>query len=397
MVMAVMSIIQLIFCVTDRRGKDMSYNMNIENLDKNFATKITVNEPDIVWFNIREAPFMLYGILYDEKLKRFLRMPDEVAQTISEGVKELNRHTSGGRVRFKTDSAYIAIRAVMDPSRGMSHMPRTGQSGFDLYRNCDGKEMYFSTFVPPQNWEDGYSGETKTFGGLTEYTINFPLYDNVRELFVGLKKDAILQKAAEYKYPNPIVFYGNSITQGGCASRPGNSYQGFISRRLSTDFINLGFSGNGKGEKEMANYIAGIPMSILVMDYDSNAPSADALQATHYPFYKVVREANPDLPIVLITHPSALHEVFFKTHTDYDRWGSFERRWGIIRATYDRARLEGDQNIYFVDGREIFKGEEWDAVTVDGVHPNDFGFLRFAICLEKILCSILEGKYVKDI
>ena len=231
--------------------------MKIEKYDKNFTIETMVTEPDIVWFNLRETPFSLHGILYDETLKQFLRMPDEVAKTVSEGVRALNRNTSGGRVRFKTDSSYIAVHAVMEPYRGgMSHMPRTGQSGFDLYRKFGGKDIYFSTFIPPQSWENGYCVGTKTFGELTDYTINFPLYDNVREVFIGLKKGAVLEKADSYKYQKPIVFYGNSITQGGCASRPGNSYQGFISRRISADFINLGFSGNGKGENEMANYIA---------------------------------------------------------------------------------------------------------------------------------------------
>lgn len=364
--------------------------MKIEKLDKNFTISTTIDETDITWFNVRETPFALYGILYDETQKRFLRMPHELAKNISDGVEALNTNTSGGRVRFKTDSSCIAIHAIMDSSKGMSHMPRTGQSGFDLYRRCNDREMYFSTFIPPQNWEYGYSGKTKTYGELTEYTINFPLYDQVRELFIGLKKGAVLEKADAYKYQNPIVFYGSSITQGGCASRPGNSYPAILSRRLSADFINLGFSGNGKGEKEMGKYISNLSMSILVMDYDSNAPTADALQATHYPFYKMVREENHDLPIVLISHPSALHGVFYKTR-NYEKWGSFERRRDVIRATYDRGRADGDQNIYFVDGKEIFQGEEWDAVTVDGVHPNDFGFMRFAMYLEKILHPLLEG------
>lgn len=363
--------------------------MKIENLDKNFNIKTTINEDEISWFNVREMPFRLYGIFYDEAQKRFLRMPHEIAKSVSEGVEILNTNTSGGRVRFKTDSSYIVIHAAMDASVGMSHMPRTGQSGFDLYRSCEGKDIYFSSFIPPQSWKDGYSGETNTYGELTDYTIDFPLYDKVRELYIGLKKGSLLEEATPYKYQRPIVFYGSSITQGGCASRPGNCYAAILSRRLSTDFINLGFSGNGKGEKEMAKYISGLSMNVLVMDYDSNAPSADELQKTHYPFYKIIRETNPNLPIVLISHPSALHGVFYKTR-EYDKWGTFERRCEIIRNTYEQARLNGDQKIYFVDGKNIFMGEEWDAVTVDGVHPNDFGFMRFAMYLEKIIRPILE-------
>lgn len=361
---------------------------DISKIDKNFAIKKSVAEPDIEWFNVLEEPFSVHGVIYDEIEQSFLRFPKKDAERVSEGVAVLNTNTSGGRVRFKTNSSYIAISTIREPSGIMAHMPRTGQSGFDLYRMVDGKEIYFSTFIPPIGRDDNFSSGTKTTGELTDYTINFPLYDGVKEFYIGLKKDAILLKPEPYKHSIPIVYYGNSITQGGCASRPGNSYPGFISRRLSADFVNLGFSGSGKGEPEMAKYIAGMNMSVLVIDYDSNAPTEEHLQETHYNFYKIIRDKNPDLPIILISHPSALHKIYFKMNAS-ENWGTFEKRKEIIKRTYDCAIKEGDNNIYFIDGSEIFKGEEWDSVTVDGTHPNDFGFLRFAQYLEKLLIKLL--------
>ena len=364
--------------------------MKIDKIDKNFIVNTNITEPDIVWYNIREIPFEIRGVIYDEEAGRFLRFPQNVAETISEGVAVLNRDTSGGRVRFKTDSSYIAIHTVMDATCIMPHMPLTGQAGFDIYRKVDGREIYFKTFVPPTTFGNGYTLGTKTFGEFTDYTINFPLYHGVKEVYIGLKKEAVLEASKPYKNNIPVVFYGNSITQGGCASRPGNSYQGFLSRRLSMDFVNLGFSGNGKGEPEMAEYIANMDMSVFVMDYDSNAPTAEHLKSTHYSFYKIVRDKNPDLPIILISHPSALHSVFYRTLDDYEKWGTFEERKEIIKKTYELAISDGDKNIYFIDGEEIYKGEEWDSVTVDGTHPNDFGFLRFAQYLEKYLKPLLK-------
>ena len=364
--------------------------MKIEQIDKNFIVNTNFTEPDIIWYNVREIPFELNGVFYDETQGRFLRIPQSVAENISKEVVILNTHTSGGRVSFKTNSSYIAINAMMDPAVFMPHMPLTGQAGFDIYRKIEGKETYFKTFVPPTNWENGYTLGTKTLSDFTDYTINFPLYHGVKELYIGLKKNAILEAPITYKNNVPVVFYGNSITQGGCASRPGNSYQGFLSRRLSMNFINLGFSGSGKGESVMAEYIADIDMSVLVMDYDSNAPTAEHLKLTYYPFYKTVRDKNPNLPIILISHPSALHGVCYKTMTNYEDWGTFKKRKEVIKSTYNQALADGDKNIYFIDGSEIFKGEEWDAVTVDGTHPNDFGFLRFAQYLERYLKPLLK-------
>lgn len=346
----------------------------VEDVDRNLATAVTVTEPDLVWLNVRQAPFSVHGLLYDEDMGRFLRVPQAVANEISEGVAGgLNRQTAGGRVRFRTDSRFIAICAVMENTKPMRHMPLTGQSGFDLYHTVEGRETYYKTFVPKHGMTEGYDAGHDVDGVLTDYTIHFPLYDNVKELYVGLKKDATLEAATPYRHTVPIVYYGNSVTQGGCASRPGNSYQSILTRRLSVDHVNLGYSGNGKGEPRFAEYIATLPMSVFVMDYDHNSPTAETLQATHEPFYRIVREKNPTLPIVMLSSSGAS----LKPH--------LLRRRDIIRQTYENALAAGDRNVYFIDGAEIFAGTDWDACTVDGSHPNELGFFRYAECLEKIL------------
>jgi len=364
--------------------------MRIDQIDKNLAVSTTITEPDLVWLNAREAPFAHHGVMYDEDSRQFLRLPGRVAKMVSEGVDVLNRHTSGGRLRFRTDSSYIAIRAVMAENYAMmAHMPLTGSSGFDLYRTVDGRETYTASFIPVKESSCGYSSGVKTYGGMTDYTINFPLYDQVMELYIALKKDAVLEAPAPYRHEKPVVYYGNSITQGGCASRPGNSYPAMLSRRLSADFINLGFSGSGRGEPEMAQYVAGLNMSVLVMDYDSNAPTPEHLHATHYPFYKTARDAQPNLPIVMISHAAAFHPVYYDLKASA-AWGGFDERRAVIHETYSRAKSEGDQNVYFIDGRKIYPGAEYDNCTVDGTHPNDLGFKRWADCLEPVLSSLLK-------
>jgi lysophospholipase L1-like esterase len=292
----------------------------------------------------------------------------------------LNHHTAGGRVRFRTDSKCIAIKAVMATDYLMSHITLIGQSGFDLYHRLeDGRDLYHQSFRPPMGMRTGYESAVMTSGKLRDYTINFPLYDGVKELYIALKKDAVLEAPTPYKHQKPVVYYGSSITQGGCASRPGNSYQGILTRRLDTEHVNLGFSGSGKAEKEMVNYLASLDMSVFVCDYDYNCLSAEYLRQTHWPLYSAVRSAHPQLPIILISAPTSIKEP-----------ENFAERRAAVRATYDRAVAEGDQNVYFIDGAELFAGECWDSCTVDGCHPNDFGFYRMAMRIEKTLKPILE-------
>ena len=353
----------------------------IEDVDRNLASAVTVTEPDLVWLNVRQAPFTVHGLLYDEDMGFFVRIPQAVANEVSEGVAGgLNRQTAGGRVRFRTDSRFIAIRAVMENTKPMRHMPLTGQSGFDLYHTVEGREIYYKTFVPKHGMTEGYDAGHGVDGVLTDYTIHFPLYDNVKELYVGLKKDATLESATPYRHTVPIVYYGNSVTQGGCASRPGNSYQAILTRRLSADHVNLGYSGNGKGEPRFAEYIAALPMSVFVMDYDYNAPTPEYLLATHEPFYRIVREKNPDLPIVFMTRPNSV--------------GSSNRlqRREIIKRTYDIALAEGDKNVYFLDPTE-HTPFAIDEGTVDHCHPSDLTFYFMATALRPILEEIEKKLY----
>ncbi len=354
--------------------------VSIEQLDPNFNVPSEITEENLIWLDAKNAPFALYGVFYDDQSGCYLRMPEEVAKTVSAGVESLNRCTAGGRIRFVTDSDFIGIKVVQKNRACMRHMPRTGQSGFDLYRKQEGdlRPTYYHTYRPQVTCQEGFSEPFATDGALAEYTLNFPLYDEVSEVYIALRKGSFVESPAPYKHPKPVLYYGSSITQGGCASRPGNSYQGMLSVLLDTDHINLGFSGNAKGEQTMAEYIAKQEMSVFVCDYDHNTPNLAHLQATHYPFYKTVREAQPDLPILLISSPAMGKEA------------QFAPRRAVIRKTYERAMAEGDRNVYFIDGSTFFKSIDlWDCATVDGTHPTDLGFYLMAKKIQKVLEALL--------
>lgn len=343
----------------------------IEDIDKNFFVKTESAEMDL--YDAKEAPFKIYGLFHDGT--RYRRMPEEIAKQVNDGVFSLHTCTAGGRVRFKTDSNFVFIKAVMDGILKMQHITLTGSGGFDIYADSH----YAGSFVPPMDMTDGYESKTVFHEKkMRQITINFPLYSNVKELYIGLEKGAKIEEAEEYRYTKPIVYYGSSITQGGCASRPGNAYQAIITRRMDIDHINLGFSGSAKGEDSIAEYIAGLEQSVFVMDYDCNAPNAEHLKKTHRRMYEIVRERNPELPIVFIS----AHTRMFMSDAD-------ERR-EIIRKNYEDAKNAGDENIYHINGREMLDYADRDIMTVDGIHPNDFGFWCIAQVLEKVLREIIK-------
>lgn len=347
---------------------------DISLIDPNFKVETQLKEDGIRFYDVNQPPFRVYGVFYESG--KFRRFPEKVAKTVSDGVYRLHAHTAGGRVRFRTDSPYVAIHAKMPKISKMPHFALTGSAGFDLYTS-DEDERYVKTFVPPFTIEDGFESiiqfETP---GMHEVTVNFPLYSEISELYIGLHEDAFVGEGKTYKTDKPIVYYGSSITQGGCASRPGTAYESMISRRLDVDHINLGFSGCAKGEREMAEYIAQLDMSAFVYDYDHNAPSAEHLKNTHEKMFRIIRQANPDLPILMMSMPK-----YYLTKDEEDRRE-------VIQATYQNALQNGDKNVYFLDGRALMAmaGNEG---TVDNCHPTDWGFASMAKAVGDLLETIL--------
>ncbi len=356
----------------------MSKTQNIENIDKNFATKKVATNKDIVYYDIPTAPFDLYGVFYDSTQKQFLRMPSTVASRVSEGVSWLNRYTSGGRLRFSTNSSRIIIKVTYEQVERLPHMTLFGQAGFALTDDDSDKKDMKGKFFPQFNCDDGFSAEAEINAGedMRSYVLYFPLYGEVKTLKIGLDKGSKVASGKKYRDVKPILYYGSSITQGGCASRPDTCYQSYISKWNNIDYINLGFSGNGKAEPVMREYLSGIDCSLFVCDYDHNAPDVKYLKDTHYPLYKEFRQTHPDTPILFITKP------------DYKNDGIDEVRAKVIKKTYLTAKANNDQNVYFLHGKTLFGSVDRDACMVDTCHPNDLGFYRMAKAIYKKMKTI---------
>lgn len=346
--------------------------MDISKIDKNFKVETKIEREGLTFYDVDEAPFKVYGVYREGD--RYVRMPSDVAKSVSAGVFALNMHTAGGRVRFVTDSPYVAVSIKLNRADKMPHFAFTGSVGCDMYSGT----RYIGTIVPPVSVTTEYEGVINVpFTDEHEYTINMPLYSGIDKMYIGVKEGCALKAAPEYSIEKPVVYYGSSITQGGCASRPGNAYQNIISRELDLDFINLGFSGNAKAEYEMAQYIAGLDMSVFVYDYDHNAPTLEHYQNTHERMFKIIREAQPDLPILMMTRPK-----YYLTAEE-------QARLEVMLNTYNNAVAAGDKNVYFIKGPNLIEPVR-EAALVDGGHPNDAGFVSMANVIGAKLKEIIK-------
>lgn len=357
--------------------------------DKNMAVDNPIIDEHIVWHDVSQGIFDIYG--FDGGIEEILsqRLPKSVAETVNEGVLLQSGFAAGGRVRFYTDSMTIAVRAEYGDGYHATCLSACAAYGFDLYTVDEaGRETFLHTFRPAANELNhcaflsvcdlnGTPAKEIASSGVF-YTLNMPCFAEIKKLYIGLLKGSTLKSGQKYVNEKPVIFYGSSITHGAAASRPGNTYEAFISQKYNLNYINLGFAGRARGEREMAQYIAEREISVFVCDYDYNAPDAEHLQATHYPFYEVIREKHPKIPYIMISKPN------FRNNPQ----ASAVRR-DVIKASYEKARANGDENVYFIDGETLFTGDCYMSCTVDGSHPNDLGFYRMADVIGKMLAEVM--------
>ena len=354
--------------------------INLTELDKNFKQDSALTLQDLEYHYYLNGKFTISGAdHYSEKGKCLVRMPIEALEKVkaeagNDGVYNLAHCPAGVRIRFKTNSPYIAIKSVNGNNAN-------GFYNFDVYERRGNTFFHVKNLAGVGNVTNFESFVHVGGGSLKEFEIQLPILTCVNDLYIGLKAESVIEAPNEYYYKKPIVFYGSSITHGGCSSRPGNAYTAIISRRLCADYINLGFSGNAKGEVAMAEYIASLKMSAFVLDYDHNAPTDEHLENTHERFFKIVREKNPTLPIIMVSRPNTLYNTLQDAN-----------RRAIVFKSYLNAKSSGDENVYFVDGSTFLLSDTADTQIVDQCHPSDGGFLRMA----EVIGAVVKSAIRKD-
>ncbi|MEX1029349.1 MAG: SGNH/GDSL hydrolase family protein [Paenibacillaceae bacterium] len=355
-------------------------------LDRNMTIEQTQDD-SLVWLSPLESPFHIAGFPWFKQEKKYRRLPSSPANPLPSAVDTLANCTAGGQIRFRTNSSILSIRVKLTGPANMYHMTVTGQCGFDCYLGDPG-EQYFLSTTRFDHTQTEYEAQLYDWKMKREFgvTLNFPLYQGVEEVWIGVDADAKIYATPAYVSDKPVVIYGTSITQGGCATRPGMAYPNILSRSIPLEFVNLGFSGNGKGEAEVARTIAGIErLSLFVLDYEANSGSVEDITATLPPFIRIIRERHSEVPILVISNIRYAGDRFYPAMQQLH-----EGRRKVQRDTVERLRSEGDAHLHFLDGFKLLGEDNVSECTVDGSHPTDLGFLRIAHSLEPIFRELLK-------
>jgi hypothetical protein len=328
------------------------------------------------WHDVRE--WGVEGKAWADTEDFYDRLPARAKATARPVVWDLSRHSAGMCFRFKTNATDISARwTLRSTNLAMPHMSATGVSGLDLYAEDDKGHLRWAGSGSPKTAPDvELNLVTGMKPGTRVYCIYLPLYNGVKSIAIGLPKGASFEPVAP-RQDRPLLFYGTSILHGACASRPGMAHASILGRRLKTPIINLGFSGNGRMEQAISDLIAELNPCAYIIDCLPNMSTEMVAERTE-PLVQTLRRAHPETPIVLVedrTHAS--------TWIIHNRSEGNRVRRAALRQAFDRLKKAGDKNLHYVRGDNLLGHD--DEATVDGSHPNDVGFMRYADVLEPVL------------
>lgn len=336
--------------------------------------------PPMTWADVSDWGVEGQGWQAADLKSRYDRLPAKAEKIVRPPVWSLSRDSAGISFRFNTDATEIHIRYKLgDAGLAMPHMPATGVSGIDLYGlDSDGKWKWISVSRPSK--VDASLVVKGLDPGMRSYLAYLPLYNSTVSVEVGVPEGKTLEPVAPRR-EKPIVFYGTSITHGACASRPGMAHPSILGRRLDRPVINLGFSGNGKMDPELAALLSEIDAAVYVIDCLPNMNGALVGERAE-PFVRSLRQARPDTPILLVEDRSFTNSWIFRSRREHHA----ASREALIRA-YDMLVSSDVRNLYYLEGESLL-GDDTEGAT-DGSHPNDLGFLRQADAFEPILKKAL--------
>lgn len=351
------------------------------------APRTTTAEEPVAWRDVRTLT--LEGRAWDEPALKapFDRLPAKAEGVVRPPVWNLSRDSAGIAVRFVTDATEIHARWTVTKDRlDMPHMPATGVSGLDLYaRDRDGAWRWAAVGQPTEK------SNTKVLvkgldPGRREYLLYLPLYNGVSAVEVGVPTGAEIAPgpAREPGSAKPVVFYGTSITHGGCASRPGMAHVAILGRRLDRPVVNLGFSGNGTMDPPVADLLGEIDAAAYVVDCLPNM-TAEMVSERTAPLVRAIRKARPDVPVVLAEDRDYTNGRFLESQR---RRNSTNHE--ALREEYRKLVAEGVAGLHYLEG-DAQLGDDGEA-TVDGSHPTDLGFVRMADAFEPALRRALGAK-----
>jgi lysophospholipase L1-like esterase len=321
--------------------------------------------------------FTIIGKFHDEK--GYARFPQKYKNTLRPEVWDLGQNSAGISIRFRSNATDIIIKWTVIGEVSFPHMASTGVRGVDLYANVNGTWQFIGTGRPKEKTSE-YNLLTGGEPVYREYLLNLPLYDGVESISIGVNFSAEISKPKEnfLIVKKPVVYYGTSIAQGGCASRPGMAFTNILSRKLDRSFINMGFSGQGTFDSSVGEAICEVDAVLYIIDCNPNTEK-ELIYNRAVKLVLQLKKKRPEVPVLLVENYIYTDASLTKEYAKNNESNSgdiIDGKQIELRKAFETLKKSGIINIYYQTGNGLI-GNDYEA-TVDGVHPSDLGMYRMA-------------------
>lgn len=350
----------------------------------------TCRAEEFVYTDASQLP--LFGKVQKETAEPYSRLPESMRSTARKAVWHRGRTSAGLFVRFRSDAGAFSLRWSSTLNATLDNTTLVTVRGLSLYVHDGGEWVY----VGSTRLKGGKEVQTQKIscsaleGTQHEYMLYLSMYDGVKQLEIGVKEGMkILPPELDSpKAERPVIIYGTSIMQGASASHPGMASSNMLSRKLDRVVVNLGFSGNALLDEDVARYMASHPdPSVYVIDNLPNG-TAKGVEEKEEKFFRILRDAHPDVPVVFIEHP-----LYPSYRFDLGRKTKTDAKNAALKAVYDRIVGSGEKNVYLVSGKHFLS--EDNVGTAEGVHFTDIGFTRYVDVVCPVLRALLDGRSKK--
>ena len=295
------------------------------------------------------------------------------------------RCPAGIAVAFRTNSSSISIISRGDLSYTSNSTMRLASHGYDLYIKKDGRWLWARCTAPSVKNPDAAMTLVKNMDGtMKECLLYLPIYCDMSSIKIGVEEGSTLE-AMEQPFRHRVAIFGSSYTHGISTSRSGMAYPSQFTRHTGIQMLSLGCSGNCKMQPYFADVLADVEADAFVFDSFSN-PGADMIQERLFPFIERLQAAHPGKPLIF-------QQTIRRESRNFDHGSDdFEAAKQHMADSLMKIAVKKYKDVYFIQTKADDGEREW---SVDGTHPDDYGYYLWARSIEKPILRILRKYGVK--
>ena len=336
---------------------------------------------DVTYVFTEASDLNLIGKIHENTPNPYHRVDTVKYKGFTKGENRQVRSAAGLAVLFKTNSTTISVKTTFGWEYQANNTMPLAYRGYDLYIKENGKWIYAASGAPKHGAPAGKNVVLirNMDGKEKECMLYLPIYSELYSVQIGVQNGSYIE-SLESPFKHRIGIFGSSFTHGISTSRAGMSYPMQLMRSTGLQFLSLGCSGNCKMQPYFAEVLCDANVDALVFDAFSN-PRAQMIKERLFPFIEKIQSAHPDIPLIF-------QQTIYREKRNFDtKEEAKEKAKQEIAAKLMAEACKKYKNVYFIQTNASMPSHE---TSVDGIHPDDYGYTLWAKSIEKPLLEILK-------